>query len=80
MNPILHLIQLKSGDIDLWDKGHTVSDAAAARSWVWKRFERERECFPLCQDGAGTGMQGALGTMRDLPHQSRVYMSRSSGY
>ena len=31
MNPILHLIQLKSGDIDLWVKGHTVSDAAAAK-------------------------------------------------
>ena len=49
MNPILHLIQLKSGDIDLWDKGHTVSDAAAAKSL--------QSCLTLCDpiDGSPPG-------------------------
>lgn len=35
MNPVLYLIQLKSGDIDLWVKGHTVSDGVGTKVQVF---------------------------------------------
>ena len=49
MNPILHLIQLKSGDSDLCVKGHTVRDAAAAKLL--------QSCLTLCHpiDGSPPG-------------------------
>ena len=35
MNPALHFIQLKTGDIDLWVKGHTVSDGVGTKVQVF---------------------------------------------
>ena len=56
MNPVLHLIQLKSEDIDLWVKRHTISDAAAAKSL----HSCPTLCDPIDSSPPGPAVPGIL--------------------